>query len=395
MRRIHVLAATLLLLPLPAVACLWDYDTLASEAKGLPDVVRVITGRFERNPPLYYEMRLARVAKRIEEEPGDLAAYDDAGVACDRLGRDDEAIAWMEKKRARLDHLDPSAEEAREHRYRYLANLGTFHAHRWFRAGADRSKPDDMKTGRDLIAEAIRLKPDAHFGREKYQLMAMEWILDDSKEKHDVFYNPMDKSTPPAEAVKGLTGLIVLGNAWESIDVFNSLTMAFVADRVRTSMAEFSKLRAEELASQGHTSLVRRDPAFGDTAYVRYHEGYLPYPEVVEAAFLRLRREADTWHLKRTAYMMARLKEGRHPDTDPTFWKDFQDDGPPGLPDAQSMQAKIRTYYYPEPSWEAWAVIGLAWVGAGALAWNGFVLTRRLVRTVRARKARRADDRLA
>ena len=33
----------------------------ACKAKQLPDVVRVITGRFERNPPLYFQMRASRV----------------------------------------------------------------------------------------------------------------------------------------------------------------------------------------------------------------------------------------------------------------------------------------------------------------------------------------------
>ena len=39
-------------------------------------------------------MRLRRVAAEIETNPGNLDAYDDTGVACDRLHRGDEAIAW-------------------------------------------------------------------------------------------------------------------------------------------------------------------------------------------------------------------------------------------------------------------------------------------------------------
>ena len=52
----------------------------------------------------------------LQSHPEDLAAYDDAGVACDRLGRGDEAIAWMEKKRAQLEKLDASRPEVKEHR---------------------------------------------------------------------------------------------------------------------------------------------------------------------------------------------------------------------------------------------------------------------------------------
>lgn len=92
----------------PANACLWDDDTLETEARGVPDAVRVITGRFERNPDLYYEMRLARVTKQLGSTPEKLELSDDAGVACDRLHRDDKAIAWMTKKRAQLDKLRAS-----------------------------------------------------------------------------------------------------------------------------------------------------------------------------------------------------------------------------------------------------------------------------------------------
>lgn len=41
----------LLLIIIPARACLWDSDTLETEAKGLPGILKIITGRFERNPP--------------------------------------------------------------------------------------------------------------------------------------------------------------------------------------------------------------------------------------------------------------------------------------------------------------------------------------------------------
>ena len=73
-----------LLLQSPGHACLNDRDTLAEEIKGLSDVVQVVTGRFERDPPLYYRMRLARVAAELKTSPALLPDYDDAGVACGR-----------------------------------------------------------------------------------------------------------------------------------------------------------------------------------------------------------------------------------------------------------------------------------------------------------------------
>jgi len=111
-------------------ACLWDRDTLAAEAKGLPGITEIITGRFDRFPPLYYEMRLERVSGQLVYELDNLDLYDDAGVACDRLGRSDEAIGWMGRKFEAMDRLEAEGLDVGEHRYRYLANLGTFYIHR-------------------------------------------------------------------------------------------------------------------------------------------------------------------------------------------------------------------------------------------------------------------------
>ncbi len=242
MRRALSVFLLLLGLPLSVAACLWDTDTPRDEAQGLPEVVAVLTGRFDRNPPLYYELRLKRVAEHLQSQPGDLAAYDDAGVACDRLGRGDEAIAWMEKKQAQLDGLDPAQSEVKEQLYRYHANLGTFLVHRWIWQGSDRSRIDEVKAARDEIARALEINPDAHFGREKYQLRAIEFLINPPEVASggdlpnllgwslgDVAETRID-SREAHDAVRGLAGLIVLGNAWESVDVYHALGMALQSD---------------------------------------------------------------------------------------------------------------------------------------------------------------------
>jgi hypothetical protein len=58
MRRALTALALVLSLPLVVTACLWDRDTPADEAKGMPEVVAILTGRFPRNPPLFHEVRL-------------------------------------------------------------------------------------------------------------------------------------------------------------------------------------------------------------------------------------------------------------------------------------------------------------------------------------------------
>jgi tetratricopeptide (TPR) repeat protein len=334
----------------PLAACLWDYDTLEAEAKGIPDVIFVIVGRFERNPPLYYQMRLDRVARRLADNPDDLAAYDDAGVACDRLGRGDEAIAWMEKKAGRIDDLKARAEgwtpgTIRDHKYRCFANVGTFWVHRWARAGADRAKIDEVKKARDYIALAIALNPDAHFGRESYQLKALDWIIDPPgiRELNGLpgFLNFGEPANTSVDAVRGLTGLIALGNAWESVDVYNTLAQVLDRANARASVALLARLRCNELIDEGRRSLDPEAPKEAEllkreiARAGRTGESFGPKDnDSVVAAYRKLRAEADAWQKARTDYMMARLEKGRHPDTDASFWDEYREVAPPSIPRA-------------------------------------------------------------
>lgn len=329
----------LLLMQRSAFACLWDSDTLASEAKGIPEVIQVITGRFERNPPLYYEMRLKRVTAELASQPDRLDLYDDASVACDRLGKSDEALKWSEKKRRRLQTLPPEDVLVRDHWYRYYANAGTFHAHKWIRSGAHRDNLNDLKLARDLITKAIKINPNAHFGREKYQLKAIDWLIAPPRVTPETHRLPnllteSNKVQEAAEAVKGLTGLIVLGNAWESVDIFNALSRAIQSDDDRSSAAYMARLRACELIDQGQKSLIPTAPS-GEKlkALVMGREMRLRenLSKEVEENFSTLRSEANRWHTQRTAYMMARLQVGKHPDTDPHFWLDYKETVPPEI----------------------------------------------------------------
>ncbi len=337
-------------LPLTVLACLWDRDTPAEEAEGMPEVVAVITGRFPRNPPLFYEMRLARVAQHLRSEPEDLAAYDDAGVACDRLGRGDEAIEWMKRKREQLESLPASDPAVKEQWYRYHANLGTFLVHRWARQGSDRAKIAEVEQARDEIAEALKINPEAHFGREKYQLKALEWIIAPPELgpyglptlvgwPTDTFSYRIEPQVAH-DAVKGLAGLIVLGNAWESIDVFHALdlalqhdTLGFSADRDggRNSLAYLARLRCFELIDDGKCSILPGAPT-GENL-----KRHLLGPTFIETSHLdqaypRLRAEAEAWQRSRTEFMLERLKAGRHPDTDPNFWAGYREAPAPALP---------------------------------------------------------------
>lgn len=89
----------------PHAACYWDSDTLRTEAKGLPEAIDTIVGRFDRYPDLYYQMRLDRAAKALATNPDLLEELDDAAMASECSGKSDDAVAWLEKKHAVLERL--------------------------------------------------------------------------------------------------------------------------------------------------------------------------------------------------------------------------------------------------------------------------------------------------
>lgn len=393
-RVLLVTSASLLALATTSRACLQDRDSLETEARGVPDVMRALSGRFERNPPLFYQMRMQRVAGQIAASPSRLDLYDDISVAADRLNRDDEALAWIEKKRARLQVLEARKPEVREHWYRYYANAGTFRVHRWIGGGADRSKLREVKIARNLIAKAIAIKPGAHFGREKYQLKTMDWILyppPPLKEAGDKLPNLLglvpggsfDIGGGPAElkergyqdAERGLTGLITLGAAWQSIDVFNALRYV-EAWRGDGSVVYLLGLRLQEMAGSGQTSLYPRSlsapmmtQAFALENAEMFLSGHVSNSETPAdrvAAFEALRAEADHWHERRTAFMLERLKAGRHPDTDASFWQGWDDGSPPAL-HKQSFWQSEQFLFKILPRILMWTVISLPFGIVGAI----------------------------
>jgi tetratricopeptide (TPR) repeat protein len=334
-----MVSAALLLSATLTPACRWDRDTLAEEAKGQGlEVLKTIVGHFDRNPALYYRMRLERVAREIIEKPGDLNLYDDAGVACDHLGDFDAAIAWMEKKSKAMAKGKPTAAD----RYRYHANLGTFFAHRWFANKADLTEPQDLDRGIDHIKKAIAINPEAHFGREVYQLALMEWTRTRTIGSDQEFIGApiteylLDKGlldwSEADKAVEGFTGLIRLGNAWESVDVFAALADALMHQSNGT-LGEAALSRVIELQEQGKRSITGwkfENKSFFEGRPMGHEQ------EQAQSEFKRLRREADVWHANRTDFMMAKLQRGQHPDTDVDFWSGF---------DAGSIEVKSIPFY--------------------------------------------------
>jgi tetratricopeptide (TPR) repeat protein len=305
--------------------CINDRDTLAEEARALSasmqdqevGLIQVLSGRFERNPPLYYKMRIDRVKKELAADPSQIELYDDIAAAYDRLGESGEALAWIEKKRALLEKQGRMTDANKEQWYRYWANAGTFKAHKFFKDGAKPEQKSELESAAQMIEQAIEIKPDAHFGREAAQLEVMRWFLqkDHGIESLASYINGKWDGDRDRQ-IEGLAGLIRLGNAWQSPDVHDAIAFLCLLTH-REPVLHFAAHRSSELVGGGAKPIGE----------LNFNQPNASDPEDVEVAseFKRLRTEADQWHADRQSFMLARLKIGKHPDTHPDFWKGYVD----------------------------------------------------------------------
>lgn len=138
-------------------ACIWDSDTLLSERFKKPEMAEAILGD-PAAPPNPKPLR-----KRIEElqrtpHRDDPAWWNELAGAHLRLGEAKEAAALLEPVLARF------ADD-----YGIHANLGT--AYHLLGRYADAAR----EIGRDL-----EIKPDAHFGLERYHLALLQYLSHDA-----------------------------------------------------------------------------------------------------------------------------------------------------------------------------------------------------------------------
>ncbi|MEM6344499.1 MAG: hypothetical protein AAF927_11490 [Bacteroidota bacterium] len=146
---------SLLILGLITMACMWDDDTVEMEFQQFPGTIELISGHFLRHSPEFYYWRIKDRQQKLQSADS-LHWYDDLAVAYSKLGQDKKAI---EIATAQL--------EKAPHRYETLANLGTFYIH-----------DGQYQAGLAFLEEAIKINPEAHFGREKYQIALVEYLIE-------------------------------------------------------------------------------------------------------------------------------------------------------------------------------------------------------------------------
>lgn len=154
--RASILAAFIIgIMPMPALACLWDHDTLQQERSRFPAAIELITGKFLRHSKEFYEWRIQDRLRKLEHDPSNLSCYDDLSVAYQKTGQRERAIETMRAK-----------EKVKPGLYETNANLGTFYV-----------LSGELEEGLPYIDKALEINPHAHFDRERYQKWLVEYAL--------------------------------------------------------------------------------------------------------------------------------------------------------------------------------------------------------------------------
>lgn len=139
----------------------------------------VIHERYPVRGPAYYRERDRIVREKLKAlPPGSPEAFDltdDLGVGLDKLGRAGEAVQPLRDKLARQLKVGQGGKQL----YTTFANLGTFLIHANMKAAmaGDATAKANVKEGLEFIKKSIDVNPEAHFGREEWQLHIGEYLL--------------------------------------------------------------------------------------------------------------------------------------------------------------------------------------------------------------------------
>jgi tetratricopeptide (TPR) repeat protein len=322
MRMLGTFVVGAALLSASALACINDRDTLAFEKRNVDALNRVssasnedaraeaiseialraIGGRFDRFPPRYYEMRIAR----LEKQPTLTATeYDDLAVAYERLGQTDKALEILKQSLP--------FRKTKDDEYRLLANRGTFLVHKWIAGGHSKANIDVLARANQDIDRAIKVNPGSHFGREKYQLkLQTAWYdaaLGNPNAKDHL------KQDDEGEAVVAYAGIVMMGLGYELPDVYALMTPEYMRGGAQVTMLnELPALRAKDLVKQGKAYI-----------YPKLASETITFPADATAAYQKLREDGEKVYQDRLAYMNVRLDRGEHPDTHPDFWKEWEE----------------------------------------------------------------------
>jgi tetratricopeptide (TPR) repeat protein len=297
---------------------MWDSDTLLQERSRFPDTLELITGKFLRHSSDFYQWRIRDRIQKLESDPYNPVYYDDLAVAYDKTGRHQKAIETMRDKESRCPGL-----------YETAANLGTFYIH-----------DGRLEEGLEYIDRALRINPDAHFGREKYQRLLVEYLL--SRRRDGVTPLPLGGSEPHATftgflskkektnaldasereaAVKGVLGMMRFGNHASPVllEALADLLASRGGGQDAKRLAARAYLKASDEVSDEWAKRAYREKA-RSALTMQTKSPLTPFSQLpleeLEASFRQELAEADAWYAKVRQDELDWIQQGKDPEAE-------------------------------------------------------------------------------
>lgn len=337
----------LCLAAVPLQAGIWDADR--PDPESLPSHYDVIAGRFDRFPAGFYEQRQLRAAEHIKGiEDFDLSdereleslceslpVFDDAAVALFRLNQHGDAIILLDRKLHLIARIrDSRTATSRTQGDRGEANKAAVLFQRWLTSS---NPPEaDLKAAREILK--VQVDADPFNSDARWSLLELDWHLSKpawSARNDPVFPNILGlteasfrgEHNDSALARAGIGGSlaflarrIVYEDGWTNVDVMYAYSLALaVSGRDEESL--FAWFRVCELIDAGANTSVANAPAPKVLKRVMgVHVSDLEQKASAEKLYVEMRANADAWSTSRNSFLEAALAEGRHPDTDASFW---------------------------------------------------------------------------
>lgn len=298
-----------------SIACYNDSDTYLTELRDNLNLTNAIIGRFTLYPPEYYKARIGIQKEILKKDPANLDSYDNISVAYDRIGDCENALKWIHEKRKHL------ANAPALHQYSTEANEGTFLIVRWIRG----HKPGDVKDAVEAekhIAKALKINPDAHFGREFAQLYCIRaMIVSGNAEDWSANFTQnlifiADKDHIDHKKLRyGIAGMMVLGAAW-NLPVFIQAIADLVPEEGQFASLCQAKLRdisksderfiGMDLAKQ--FPIVAQRTTHGNDTSIIYD----------------LIGNGVEFQTKQKGWIESRVRAGKHPDKGDDIWEGYK-----------------------------------------------------------------------
>lgn len=291
-----------------SLACLWDTDTLAQEEARFPGTLELITGRFPRHSDEFYRWRLADRQRRLKQDPDNQAWLDDVAVSYSKLGMHEDAIRVARQQLAR----HPA-------RYESLANLGTF----LFHAGR-------LEEGIPFIEQALQVNPEAHFGRERYQLALVRYVLEKRGQLplgdpySSGFEEFLERQQIPggAPAIRGVQGMMRFGQFDHPVllEVLGDLLSHPIEGDDSEELAARAFLKASYQAPDPAAREAYREKASQTLGQWSRHQTFAQ----METEFKKEQEEANLWARRWSWQERSWIKAGVDPEQE--FLKRYRED---------------------------------------------------------------------